>query len=163
MHTYAFNLWAILTLASFQDMESQCSAVDLSPVFWSNRESLGSAHSRKSDVSADASFSSSSDFPPLIVWLVYQDASHEYVQLLRQSSTHSLQRMWSFSKSWCWNLPYECRVLREIIIRRTQTWFFSSTRTEKKDIENTYPLLRLHLLNKEEAERDHARGLYMFS
>jgi len=123
IHTYAFNFWAIPALASFQKIQSQCSAVDLSSVLWSNWERMGqrSAHVRKSGVSADARsqfiFGGSlknENFPPPIVSFVYQDASfhenarlHEYVSLLRQRSTHLLQRMRSFSKSWCWNLPYE--------------------------------------------------------
>ena len=56
MHTYACNFWVIPTLASFQKIQSQCSAVDLSLVLWSNWEWLGqrSAHIWKWGVSADA-------------------------------------------------------------------------------------------------------------
>ena len=58
-----------------------------------------SVHIGKSGVSADARFAREwKDFLPPILWFVYQDASfhenvksHEYVQLLGQSSTHSLQ------------------------------------------------------------------------
>jgi len=156
IHTYAFNFWAIPALASFQKIQSQCSAVDLSSVLWSNWERMGqrSAHVRKSGVSADARsqfiFGGSlknENFPPPIVSFVYQDASfhenarlHEYVSLLRQRSTHLLQRMRSFSKSWCWNLHYE-----------STTWGYHltipnlqcpSTRIEKKKNQSTYPLLR---------------------
>ena len=63
MHTYAINSWAIPTPASFQKIQSQCSAVDLRPVLWSNWEWLGqrSTSTQKSGVSVDASFSSSSE------------------------------------------------------------------------------------------------------
>jgi len=63
MHTYACNFWVIPTLASFQKIQSQCSAVDLSLVLWSNWEWLGqrSAHIWKWGVSADANLSLSSE------------------------------------------------------------------------------------------------------
>jgi len=90
MHTYAFNFWAIPTLASFQKIHSQRS--------WSGFSALmgqRSVHIGKSGVSADAGFAREwKDFLPPILWFVCQDASfhenvrsHEYLQLLGQSST----------------------------------------------------------------------------
>ena len=148
IHTYAFNFWAIPALASFQKIQSQCSAVDLSSVLWSNWERMGqrSAHVRKSGVSADARsqfiFGGSlknENFPPPIVSFVYQDASfhenarpHEYVSLLRQRSTHLLQRMRSFSKSWCWNLPYESTTWGYHLTIPNITMSVNQDREEKK-------------------------------
>jgi len=148
IHTYAFNFWAIPALASFQKIQSQCSAVDLSSVLWSNWERMGqrSAHVRKSGVSADARsqfiFGGSlknENFPPAIVSFAYQDASfhenarpHEYVSLLRQRSTHLLQRMRSFSKSWCWNLPYESTTWGYHLTIPNVTMSVNQDREEKK-------------------------------